>query len=278
MSLQDQAMLANLTIHQWSARKLDRRATKEVDTTHGADGAGRYNKLLVDKSALDPITKAAGALRTLHYELTLAWGDNGDRLLPSSLFMDYTQKTRGAKDVFLAAVRQFVAEYPSIIQVTRKRLGSLYDPADYPAATQIASRFFVDIGFSPIAAADDFRVNVGVEAVAEIRAEIAKREAERIKASTEECRARVTEVVERYALRMSDEKGRVYDSMVDNARALITVLPALNVARDSELDRIGHEIEQRLLPYTISQLRSSASARQKVAEAANDILTRMKYA
>ena len=36
MNLNDRALLVQLTISQWSARKLDKRATKEVAQNHGA--------------------------------------------------------------------------------------------------------------------------------------------------------------------------------------------------------------------------------------------------
>lgn len=278
MSIQDQAMLANLTISQWTARKHDRKASKEVDTAHGANDAGRYNKLLVDKSALQPIASAASALRDLHYKLTLPWGDNGDRLLPSTLFVDYTNKVRAARQVFDDAVASFVGSYPNLIQDARKRLGTLYEPGDYPATSQISTRFGSHVGFAPVASAEDFRVDVGAENVAEIRAEITRQAEQRLNDATKECWTRVRDVVERYAERMSAENGKVYDSMVDGARDLVNLLPALNMTHDSELTRVTHEIEQRLLRYTTSQLRSSLGARQAVSAAANDILDSLKQA
>lgn len=277
MTIQDKAMLANLSIHQWTARKHDRKATREVDQAHGANDAGRYNKLLVDKAALQPVQSTASALRDLHYTLTLPWGDNGDRVLPSKLFFAYTDKMRGAREKFDAAVRNFVAEYPQLIIDARKRLGTLYEPGDYPDSRQIASRFGAEISYTPIAAAEDFRVDVGAENVERIRREITEQAERRMTEATKACWERVKDVVERYASRMSDEKGRVYESMVDNARELVGLLSALNLTHDAELDRVAYEIEQRLLPYTISQLRSSATARQKVASAANDILVAFKW-
>jgi hypothetical protein len=270
-------MLANLTINQWTARKHDARASKEVDAAHGANDAGRYNKLLVDKTALEPITKAAGALRQLHYKLTLAWGDNGDRLLPSSLFIDYTNQIRNAKATFMAAVEQFVKAYPALIQDARKRLGTLYEPGDYPATSQIMTRFGCNVGFAPIAAPEDFRVKVGVEQADEIRAEITKQNEQRVLDATKECWTRAREIVERYAERMADQKGKVFDSMVDNARDLVKLLPALNIAGDPELKRVAEEIEDRLLGYSTAHLRSNPVARQNVAKAANDIMAGFKW-
>lgn len=278
MTIYECSMLANLTIHQWTARRHDRNATQQVDKANGANDAGRYNKLLVDKAALEPITKAANALRLKHYEMTLPWGDNGDRLLPSSLFMDYTQATRELEQVFTTAVGNFVRDYPVLIQDARKRLGALYEPGDYPPVSQIQSRFGVHIGFAPVAQANDFRVDVGEEHVQRIREAITKQSEQRLNDAMKECWQRVREVLERYAARMSDEKGRVYDSMRENAVLLVKLLPSLNVTNDPELARVAKEIETHLLPHSTAKLRNNAVARQTVAEAANDIMWRVKWA
>src|SRR4051812_48829471 len=130
--LQEKAMLANLTIRAWSARKRDRDVSKEVETKHQAKDAGNFNKLLIDKDALKPIVSLTSTLRDMHYEMTLPWGDNGDRLLPSKMYFDYTRKMRNLRDQFDSAVNDFVAQYPTFKQNARKRLGSMYDPDDYP--------------------------------------------------------------------------------------------------------------------------------------------------
>ena len=130
--IQDKAMLANLTIQQWSARKQDKAVSAEVDRAHGANDAGRYNKLLVDKSALEPISKLAGDLRSRHYHFTMPWGDNGDRLLPGTLYMKYTTEMRTLRTQFDAAVSAFISIYPNLVTNARTRLGTLYNAEDFP--------------------------------------------------------------------------------------------------------------------------------------------------
>ena len=111
--IQNRAMLARLCISQWTARKHDKSVSIEVEKAHAAHDAGRYNKLLVNKTLLDPISKLAGAVRTYHYSQTLPWNDGGDRLLPSSLFMGYTAEIRKYKSEYQALVRSLVAAYPT---------------------------------------------------------------------------------------------------------------------------------------------------------------------
>jgi hypothetical protein len=113
--LQESAMLVTLTVSQWTARKHDKSVSAEVDQTHGAKDGGRYNKLLIRKDALDPIAKIESAARTYLYKMTFAWGDNGDRLLPAALFLEFSQTMSQFRIEFEQRVRDFVAEYPALV-------------------------------------------------------------------------------------------------------------------------------------------------------------------
>lgn len=65
-NLAEKALLVTLNISQWSARKYDRKVTEEVNDTHQAKDAGRFNKLLIDKTHLDEIQKIVNEARHFH--------------------------------------------------------------------------------------------------------------------------------------------------------------------------------------------------------------------
>ena len=80
------ALLVWLTISTWSARKYDRRVSQSVNQQfHVHSDAGRYNKYLlpVDAGSYKTLIALASAIRVEHYTHTLAWSDEGWRLLPS---------------------------------------------------------------------------------------------------------------------------------------------------------------------------------------------------
>ena len=67
------AMLVELTIRQWTARKHDKSASNTVKNAHQVAGdGGKYNKLLIAKEALERINRVANELRRTHYRFT-AW-------------------------------------------------------------------------------------------------------------------------------------------------------------------------------------------------------------
>jgi hypothetical protein len=90
-SIASSAMFAELSIGNWTARKLDRKATKETTSANGAsDDAGSFHKKLLSSPELDAIQKhIANTRQNVHYRLTMPWSDLGVRLLPTAMFADY---------------------------------------------------------------------------------------------------------------------------------------------------------------------------------------------
>jgi hypothetical protein len=271
MSIQSQAMLMNLSISQWSARKFDRKATETVEQAHGAKDAGRFNKLLIDQEALKPIATAAGKLRDLHYRLTQPWDDNGARLLPSKLYFDYTRRMGAAKIEFEKAANDFFPKYPQLVQDARKRAGTLYNPADYPPVEEVKRKFAVAFSALPVPAANDFRVDVGNEEAERIKAEITAQVQARTAEAIKHNWRRVHEVAKRYSDTLHRTAPRIYDSMVDDCRELAIMLPALNLTDDPALTDITTKV-QLLGSTAANALRVSSSARSNCAKLADEIM------
>lgn len=269
--LQSKAMLATLSISAWTARKQDKAVSAEVERSHGAHDAGKYNKLLINKALLDPITKLAGQIREYHYFNTLAWADSGARLLPTKLFLEYTAKIRGFKEQFSKLVLAFKAEYPAEVQAARVRLGTMYNPGDYPEAWQLDDRFSVNLEFTPVPDAQDFRVDVSAEAQAELRDSVTKavaaRQADAVKATF----ARVRDVVSKISDRLSKDDPIFKDTLITNAENLCTVLDALNITNDPQITLVQDTILHSLI-VSPADLRTSQTLRKDVARKAEEIL------
>lgn len=244
--LQDSAMLANLQIRAWTARKLDKTVTAEVDAAHQAHDAGRFNKLLIDKAALDPFTKLTSKIRDFHYRQTLPWGDNGDRLLPATQYLAYTAQLRSLRAEADAAVATFVAAYPSLVAAARARLGTLYDARDYPAASDIASRFAVGVELLPVPDAHDFRVELAEGEAERVRAQIMDTVQARQAGAARECWRRLHEVLTNLATTMAKDKPVFRDSLVGNVAELVELLPRLNVMDDAALNDLCADIQRWL--------------------------------
>ncbi len=280
--LASRAMLCGLTIRQWSARRLDKKVTDEINTSHGAAAdAGRYNKALVAKDALAGIVTAANAARSLHYARTLPWLDEGARILPAAGFEAYSNAMRDLRHAFEAAVAAFVAAYPSYVDDARVRLNGMFDPADYPEASEIADPFAFGVRILPVPDAADFRVDLADAQADEIRAAIESAARDALANATRDAWSRVAEVTGRMVERLNAFKpggpnGRAEnvfrDSLVENVRELASILPGLNLTNDPALARIAERMESDLCQHDAADLRESDVLRRDTAKAAADIL------
>jgi len=270
------AMLVELTVRQWTAKKHDKSVSREVDKLHAADRGGRYNKQLIAKEELDAIAKQATAIRTFHYARTLPWGNNGQRLLPVKLFMEYRADLVKLVAKFNEHVRDFLAKYPQLVSDARARLGTLYDPAEYPLAHEIHRSFGIEFDFFPVPTAGDFRVDVAAEERSQLQAQIEEATTERQKAATKACYVRVKDVLERMKNQCVPGKTRITDSLMDNARELVGVLDALNIGNDPELEHLRQEIQRELIVDT-DDLRNSPATRKIVGDKAAELLDSISW-
>lgn len=275
MSLNNKAMIVTLNVSCWTARKQDKKVSAEVDAAHNARDAGRYNKLLIDKSHLDPLTSHAGKVRQYHYKMTLPWMDNGGRLLPSKLFMEYRNGIDNLRTEYQRLVDDFLKVYASnLVQDARVRLGTLYDPEDYPDSTALREKFGIEMDILPVPTAQDFRVDVAESEINRIREEINRNVVLRQRKAMDDAWSRVHDVVDTIYLRLSADKPIIRNSLIENARELTALLPGLNVIDDPAMTAVAKEITDNLLE-DVWTLRNSRAARTKVAAAAQAILQKI---
>lgn len=274
--LQNDAMIVRLSISKWTARKFDKKITREVAQTHGvSDDIGRYNKVLIAKEAVQAIDKAATAARSYHYEHTLPWDDFGGRLLPSAQFMEYSKKMRELKSEFENAVADFVRNYPQYRDEAERRLNGMFNPADYPAPFEIDRKFNFSTDIEPVPSAEDFRVNVQKRDKERIQKEIAKSVDHRLQDATRDLYERLFTVVQRFAERLDDPEAKFKDTLVGNIVELTSLLPKLNVSNDPKLETLRNEVKSKLAKHEPDTLRSDAVARKGAAKDAKSILEKM---
>jgi hypothetical protein len=270
--LQDKAMLVNLMVRAWSARKRDKDIGKEVEQNHQATNAGNFNKLLIDKQAMKEINTMCGTLRDTHYKMTLPWGDNGDRLLPSAMYFEYTATMRALRADFEFAVRKFCTGYPAFKQEARKRLGTMYDAEDYPDVAYLPAKFEARVSFTPVPDAKDFRVDLGADEVETIRKDIAAQVARQQEDAMIDLWNRLKETVEHIYNRLSDPEAIFRDSLIENAKFACGIAEKLNITQDNALEKVRIDIETKLCVIQPQRLRDDKVLRASIAQTANHIL------
>lgn len=274
--LSDRAMLASLKISAWSARKLDRKITDETNRLHNASAdAGRYNKALLAKDALGELVKLASNARTTHYSLTLPWLDDGGRILTVAGYETYTAQMAALREQWESAVKSFVDSYPSFVADARVRLNGMFNESDYPTVREVARKFDLRVRMLPVPEADDFRASVGDSQSQFIKSEIEKATREAINDAMKDVWQRVADVVSAMAEKLKayqPDKGReggvFRDSLVQNIRDLVGILPMLNLTGDPKLTAMCGKLEKELCRYDADALREDDALRNEIADKA----------
>lgn len=275
--LSRKAVLVAVNISQWTARKLDRKVTKETnDRYHADEDAGRYNKLLVDSKHLKELQELVGKARTLHYKLTRPWADEGPRILPNVLFSKFSDEFRTLKRDFAEAADKFAAKYPDYVAERKVKLNGLFNEKDYPSAEEIRSKFHLDLTILPFPAAEDFRSDLDEETVAEIKQKLTENTDNVLSGAMKHTAKQITDVVGNLAKRLKEyepgEGKKLYASLVDNVRELAELLPAFNLTSDPALDAITKRIQAELTVEDSAALKENEHARASVAQSADEIV------
>uniref|UniRef100_A0A6H1ZC51 Uncharacterized protein n=1 Tax=viral metagenome TaxID=1070528 RepID=A0A6H1ZC51_9ZZZZ len=275
-NLHTTAMLVNLSISQWSARKYDRNVSRKIEEEYNAQDAGRYNKLLIAKEGIEKIQKIASKARIFHYTNTLPWNDNGDRILPSANFYTYADGVRDLKSTFEKMVSKFLEVYPDLKEDARFRLNAMFKEEDYPHVLLLPDKFNFVTSFMPIPDSSDFRVDLADTEIERIKKEIEDCRREREVVAMKDLWSRVYTAVNHMVERLSEEKSKFKDSLVGNIAEICQLLPKLNINNDANLNAMGAEIAAKLTTVEPETLRKDKDTRKEVCSSAEDILKKME--
>lgn len=281
--LESKAMLVTLTIRQWEGRKGDKQAAAKVtaDNNATADSA-RVTKSLISKAALKEISTIASRARSEHYARTLAWDDNGTRIISTVGYLAYRETMTRLEEEFRAAVESFVSGYDAYVRQAQVDLGTLFDATDYPDVDAIRGKFeFRKPRVFGLPSKADFRVDISAEMLEEERAAIAESVAEFTANAVRDVYARIAETVGTMAEKLAafqprkgkgdKAQGIFRDSLIQNIRDLIGAMPALNVTDDPRLTALASRMA-RLTETEVDVLRDHADVRADAIREARAIV------
>lgn len=278
------ALLVELNVSQWTARKLDRSTTDELVTNKNAQakGAARVNKhLFAGRSELDVVGQHVTETRSFVYDNTLPWSDSGIRLLPSAKFMEFNAKLQQAEDKFYGLVTEFVTVYPSLITAQAMALGDMFNRNDYPNPNDIEHRFRFSVNYMPVPASGDFRVDIGNDAQEELRKKLSSLADERVDYAMKDIKGRLLEHLKRMSDRLSidyvsgEAKPRKFhDSLLEGAHDLCNLASSLNIINDPQLEDARKALKKAIGGIDVKDLRKDVGARADVKTQVDDILSK----
>lgn len=269
----NQAVLVELGIKVWDARKQDKTVSREVDEAKNATNGGNYHKhLLGANEELAAIKKFVGGIRTWHYKNTLPWSDEGARLLPMARFQEYKAQLNDFEQEYEGMIRRFVGNYDAHVMHAQHTLGAMFNIEDYPTKESIESRFALKYTFSPVPQKSDFRITAGEETVKALEAQYSAAVADRVQTAMSDAWDRLYDVLSRISERLDGEDKIFRNTLVGNALELCDMLKALNITNDTKMEAARKSLETALVGVTADDLRNDISLKADVKEKVDSII------
>jgi len=268
MSIAEAAMLVELNISVWTANKIDKDASRKVaDDNHAAADAGHFRKNLMAGSHLrKEIADYAAGCRLWHNTRTMPWADRGPRLLPTSLFFDYKTEADARQAYFDNKVSEFLLAYPSLVQTAHNYLGTLFDPADYPEADEVRTKFGFRMVFSPVPTAGDFRIDLPAQEMEAMRKQYETHANERVASAMKDQWGKLHDMVSRMSEKLvepeEEDKRRWHDTFLTNAQEMCSMLTHLNVTKDPSLEAARRDLERAIAGVDIDHIKEDFTVRE----------------
>jgi hypothetical protein len=283
---------------------LDKNTQAEVLANKGAKSrrAATVSKHLFSECpSLEAIKTLRGEARVWFNNATLPWDDNGGRLITTAQYLRVMEQAAKYEQRFNDLLNVFVNVYGTEISKQAFEMGALFDRSEYPPVSEVRGKFRFVLSVSPVPLAGDFRVDIGNEAAAQLKAQYERALAERVsgavadtwqrvKAQVEWVHGRMTAVLEHdpdavEQVPTTDDNGvvvsveikkkrrpKLYDSMLEQGLELCAMLRDLNVTNDPRLEAARQDLETALTRVDIDSLKESTELQRATKSAMQDIL------
>ncbi len=279
-----QAMLVNVHIGLWTARKFDKDVTEKTNNrlANGNSQAGRYHKRLFggNSGSHGQLVTSVHVARRTHAAFTLPWEDrtgtgSGYRLLPTTNYFKYTEAMRKCKERYELCLEKFLYEYDQLCITAQEHLGPMYNENDYPTRESIRHKFHFDLQFSPVPSAGDFRVELPTRELKEMEKSVTSRVQGAVDIAMAEVWQRLGDVVSELREKLDDGKY-LRAAMVSRVGEVAEAMGRLNIANDPKLTAARKRVVIKLASLDVEALKSDDKFRAKAAAEADDILKKMK--
>lgn len=286
-NITERAMLVKLNISMFTQTREDKQASIEVANNHKSSvKMGSYKKQLLPPIAYKTHISLANRIRAMHKEYTLPWEEDGSRIINVSMFTKYVDEMRELEKEWDKATDIFVRNYNSHIEDARKLLNGLFKEGDYLDASEVRGKFKLRISFLPLPQACDFRVDLDQTQLDLLKQDVENEINERLAYANKDVYLRFQQLIEHMIERLKAYKpgdkdsgvratGTFHNSLINNIRDLVDLIPHLNIAGSQDLTDFGNRVKSELCSLDCDNLREDEKLREDAVLTAEDILAKM---
>lgn len=268
--LQASMSAVRLSIHWFGTRRSVTTSQKHqaAETFDAESKFVSMGKKLIDTNhpAWKKMVAIRGQIQRIWRNHSLPYPEQGIRLIRRSSLSAFTDAMEKARSDLSAEERQIDSHYDELRHAARSRLGSLYNPQDYPST--LIGLFNVEWDFPNIEPPDYLRM---------LSPGLYRREAERIRSRFEEAVvlaedaffSELAKLIEHLNERLSgsdDGRPKVFrDTVVTNLLEFFDRFKRLNIGSSAELEQMVANVQQIVGGITPNALRGSVTLRNSIS-------------
>tara|TARA_R110000868_G_scaffold358321_2_gene619827 strand:+ start:1103 stop:1861 length:759 start_codon:yes stop_codon:yes gene_type:complete len=251
--------------------------------TTGADAkAGKYIKdLMVGSRYVSDLNKYAGQCRLSYNERTLPWDDMGDRLLPTSMLLDFKKNFNGKRDEFFRMRDYICGNYDALKRVSANYLGAMANAGDYPTVEEVYKKYSWKLTMKTVPESGHLLLDLPAQDLEEMRAALEQENADKTKNAMDAAWHKMHDMLTGMSSKLveadGDSKKRFYDSFVTNPRELCSLLGHLNVTGDPELESARVMLERTMQGADIDILKESPTVRENMKAKVDAIINQFEW-
>ncbi|KKM93568.1 hypothetical protein LCGC14_1207120 [marine sediment metagenome] len=281
------ATLVTLNTQRWHAKVKDRKGAADAADAAGADKdafEARKKLLAGCDSELRAVHKEIDNARAEHYRLTMPWssiGVNdigkraGGRLMPNTLFLDYTTAMARCKAAMELKLTEFEAKYPSLIAIAKQKLGTAFDPTQYPNPSSIRQHFNLSFDFNPIPVGSDFK-GLQQAQVEKLGAALSRKTRVMLENAMQDVWKNLYETVSHAHARLATPGAMFHGSLIDKLRDQAELMKHLNATGDKNIAQVAKLISGDLIKFDPKDIRKDDALRKRLADYAKKVVEFME--
>jgi hypothetical protein len=264
------AAAVRVSLHWWGVhRSLSPQQKEEVGLTYAADA----RLVTAGKKLLDTRHEAFRRLTSIKTRLTNYWRgislpytEPGIRLICQSEIDPFVHTMAGFREELAEGETELGAAYDEIKADSRRRLGRLYDPADYP--TEVRGLFAVEWDF-PSVEPPSYLMRLNPDVYRQEQERVSRRFEEAVRlaeqAFLEEFVKLVGHLSERLTADTEGERKIFRDTAITNLTGFFERFRHLSVGSSAQLDELVNQAQQLVQGVSPQSLRDDNDLRRQVA-------------
>lgn len=276
-------ILVKVSFGKFAPKVKNTKATKEYANNHQCDESMHdATTRLIPKQYVDPIQRFESSVRNNFINnLTLPWERGGTCLVPAKVIDKFMSGIGNLRQEYDTLVAEFLDRYEDIVADAKIRLNGDFDASRYPSRQDVSACFRMEVSYSPLPDAGDYRIDVSKEIMEEVRAETNRAAEARYEAARQDLRQRLIDKVEHLADRCKaineSDKTRWYESNLTNITDLIDLIPDMLIGDDEDLIKAVADAKAMLDGIDSDLIKGNESVRDDIRKKAAAIVSSLQF-